>query len=111
MKGRLSVGALALILVSCGSARHSEPITGPLVLPTESARRGERVFMTECHACHAGGEAGVGPSLNEKPAPRFLMRLQVRQGLGAMPAFPPSRIDDRALEDLLDYVLVLRHHG
>jgi mono/diheme cytochrome c family protein len=100
-----------LTLAACGGARRGEPIAGPLELPTESARRGQRVFMAQCQGCHPGGEAGVGPSLNDKPAPRFLMRIQVRHGLGAMPAFPPSRVDDRELDDLLDYVLVLRHHG
>ena len=103
--------AAAALVAACGGPRRGEPVAGPLALATESSRRGERVFMAECNACHPGGEAGVGPSLNDKLAPRFLMRLQVRQGLGAMPAFSASRIDDRALEDLLDYVLVLRHHG
>jgi hypothetical protein len=28
-----------------------------------------------------------------------------------MPAFPPDRIDDRALDDLVDYVVALRRHG
>lgn len=108
---RLLLVALLLVCGACGSARRGEPIAGPLVLTSESARRGERVFMRECHACHPGGEAGLGPSLNDKPAPRFLLRTQVRRGLGAMPAFPETRIDDRAMEDLLDYVLVLRRHG
>jgi mono/diheme cytochrome c family protein len=108
-----AIAALALVVaIGCGgSARRGEPIAGPLVLTSEAARRGERVFMEHCHSCHPGGEGGVGPALNNKPAPRFLIGLQVRQGLGAMPAFPPDRIDDRALDDLVDYVVALRRHG
>jgi len=82
-----------------------------MVLSTAEARRGEQLFMRYCNPCHPGGEGGVGPSLNDKPAPRFLVRTQVRAGLGAMPSFSRDEIDDHALDDLLDYVFALRHHG
>jgi mono/diheme cytochrome c family protein len=98
-------------IVACGSARRSEPIAGPLTLGGASLQRGREVYMQECQRCHPGGEAGVGPSLNDKPAPRFLIRLQIRQGLGAMPAFSRAQLDDQVVEDVIDYMMALRRHG
>jgi mono/diheme cytochrome c family protein len=37
-----------------------------------------------------------------------MIRLQVRAGFGAMPAFPTSRISDRELDDMVAYVMALR---
>jgi mono/diheme cytochrome c family protein len=107
---RLLLVASLAVAAGCGSPRRSEPLVGPLVVAGDAAR-GERVFMAECHSCHPGGEGGTGPSLNDKPAPAFLIRFQVRRGLGAMPAFPREKIDDGALDDLVAYVVALRRHG
>jgi mono/diheme cytochrome c family protein len=103
--------AVALALATgCGSARRSPPLVEPLPLTAE-LRQGYEVFMVHCHPCHPGGEAGLGPALNNKPLPRFMMRLQVRRGLGAMPAFPEEVISNEELDRLLDYLLALRRHG
>jgi mono/diheme cytochrome c family protein len=66
--------------------------------------------MGACNKCHPGGEAGLGPALNNKPLPKFLMHLQVRKGLGAMPSFSEKKIPDGDLDDLLEYVKALRKH-
>ena len=58
----------AVLLMGCGSSRRGEPFVGPLALES-----------------HPGGEAGVGPAFTNKPLPMFLVRAQVRYGLGAMP--------------------------
>jgi mono/diheme cytochrome c family protein len=60
--------------------------------------------MAHCHACHPGGEAGLGPALNDKPLPGLLVRLQVRTGMGAMPAFSPRELSDGELRDLIAYL-------
>jgi len=104
-----ALGALAVS--ACGHARRSEPIAGPLVLDDAWARRGRQVYMRHCDHCHPGGEAGTGPSLNDKPAPGWLIATQVRRGLGAMPAFPPGAISDSDLDALVRYMKVLRRHG
>ena len=67
--------------------------------------------MRHCHECHPKGEGGLAPSINDKPLPGFLIRLQVRRGLGAMPEFGPHRISDAELEDLIAYLRELRRHG
>lgn len=66
--------------------------------------------MKHCSQCHPGGEAGVGPAINDKPLPGFLIRFQVRQGLGAMPAFSIERITDDQLTDVITYLQALRGH-
>ncbi len=101
------VAGVALLLGGCGSARRSEPLTGPVVLPADAAR-GEVVFMRHCHACHPGGEAGLGPAINNKPLPGFLIATQVRLGLGAMPAFSTEDIPPADLDALLAYVKARR---
>jgi mono/diheme cytochrome c family protein len=81
--------ALILLISGCGSARRGEPVVGPVAL-SPAAMRGEQVFMRNCHECHPKGEGGLARSINDKPLPDFLIGLQVRHGLGAMPEFGPN---------------------
>jgi mono/diheme cytochrome c family protein len=97
----------ALAVAACGTARRGEPLVGPLALAPDAVQ-GEQVFMQHCHQCHPKGEAGLGPSLNDKPLPGFLVRLQVRRGLGAMPAFPAEEISSEELDALITYMAALR---
>ena len=99
-----------LLLMPGCSARRGEPIVGPLPLSEPGITRGQQVFMRECHQCHPGGEAGLGPALNNKPLPGFLIRFQVRNGLGAMPGFSQKEISSTELDDLIDYLKALRNH-
>jgi mono/diheme cytochrome c family protein len=96
-----------LLVASCGSARRGEPVVGPVAL-SPAAARGEKTFMRNCHECHPKGEAGLAPSLNDKPLPGFLIRYQVRHGLGAMPEFGPGQISDAELDELIAYMRDLR---
>ena len=95
----------------CSSARRGEPLHGPLPVADARVERGRLVFMQHCQKCHPGGEAGLGPGLNDKPLPKFLQHFQIRHGLGAMPAFPPAEISEAQLDDLLEYLHALRRHG
>jgi mono/diheme cytochrome c family protein len=67
--------------------------------------------MRQCSQCHPGGEAVLGPAINNKPLPAFLIRFQVRHGLGAMPAFSEERVTDSDLTDVIAYLKALRQHG
>lgn len=103
---------IVLLLVSgCASARRSEPLVGPLRLEAASLVEGRQVFFNHCHQCHPGGESGLGPALNNKPLPGFLIGFQVRQGLGVMPAFSEEEISDEELDELIAYLKALRGHG
>lgn len=103
-KLHVSVLCSMLAVLGCGSGRKSvararldEPLKGEL-------RQGQIAYMRYCDSCHPGGAAGLGPSLNDKPIPRAAVALQVRQGLGAMPAFDESVIADPDLDVLTRYV-------
>ena len=103
--------ASALALVACGPARVGEPFGPPARLTSAAAETGERVFMTFCQQCHPGGAAGLGPAINDKPLPSFLIRLQTRHGLGAMPEFDESAIPDAELDALVAYLQELRRQA
>ena len=108
----LSILAISGLLLKTGcSARRGEPIVGPLAISEPGIARGQQVFMRECHQCHPGGEAGLGPAINNKPLPGFLIKLQVRNGLGAMPAFSRNEINPEDLDHLVDYLKALRNHS
>ena len=102
--------ALVTLGFGCGTARRGEPISGPLTSLDSSAQRGRLVFHEHCHQCHPGGEGGLAPALNDKPAPVWLMKTQVRTGLGTMPSFDDEAISSRELDDLMAYVIALRKH-
>ena len=120
-RSRSSASVALLLMLStaaawvggCGSPRRSEPIAGPLRLagdePEDQAvLRGRAAFAAHCYQCHPAGEAGLGPALNDKPLPGFAIKTQVRQGLGAMPAFSEQEIPPEQLDDLVAYLFELR---
>ena len=104
----LLAAVAALTIVACGTPRRDAPFTGPQLPPNEQIQLGARVFASSCNGCHPGGADGIGPAMNNKPLPTWLMRFQVRHGLGAMPAFGPDDIDDAQLDALLTYLVWLR---
>jgi mono/diheme cytochrome c family protein len=104
------ISCVLLLTQACGSPRRGAPFAAPLEIDTPSLAKGQEVFMRHCHPCHPGGEAGVGPALNQKPLPGSLIGMQVRRGLGAMPSFSKEQISDQELNDLIDYLYDLRAH-
>ena len=96
-----------LFLASCGTK---------LVLPAEETKpdysaaelNGQEVFMKNCNRCHPAGNAGLGPSIINKPLPGFLLKLQVRKGFGTMPAFDREHLPEKELDDLVSYIKAVR---
>jgi mono/diheme cytochrome c family protein len=103
----LVAAALLAAISACSSPRKSEPLAPPVKL-TEAQLQGRLLYDRLCYKCHTEGEGGLGPSLNEKPLPRFAMKFQIRHGLGTMPAFPPERLSDADMEHVVDYLVALR---
>lgn len=101
---------LLLLQGGCGSARRGEPFAPAFKADSAELARGEMVFMRYCHQCHPGGEAGIGPAINNKPLPGFMIKMQVRNGLGAMPAFSEISIGNAELDSLVLYLKALRRH-
>jgi mono/diheme cytochrome c family protein len=102
--------ALALGQLACSHPRRGEPFVGPLAPADSSVERGKIVFAQHCHHCHPGGEGGLGPGINDKPLPKFLMKTQVRVGLGVMPEFNEEQISDEDLDALVKYIVANRRH-
>lgn len=95
-------------LFGCGPSRRGELVDRPITPDTVSERRGERLFYRHCSTCHPGGEAGLGPALNDKPLPEALVRAQIREGVGAMPAFHDHKLTDAQVEAIAAFVSELR---
>ena len=97
-----------LLVAACGTAKRGEPAFAPVLNTEPAIAQGEVVFSTYCSKCHPGGEAGLGPAINNKPLPGFLMRFQIRNGLGVMPGFKENVISDDELDHLITYIKTLR---
>jgi len=93
------------------SGRRSEPLRGAVDVSDPQVAHGQRVYMTRCDKCHPGGDAGLGPSLNNKPLPGFMVSFQARHGLGAMPAFTAEEIPRAELDAVVAYLKTLRRNG
>ena len=103
------LSAVALCLAAgCGSARRSAPIVPEYTITDPKVREGEVAFAQMCNSCHPGGAAGLAPAINNKPLPAFAIKAQVRQGLGAMPAFKESVLPDAKLDAVVEYLKFLR---
>ena len=98
----------AALLAGCGTPRRGAPLTGEHTPPTSEIALGQKVFDANCHQCHPGGTQGLAPSLNDKPLPGWLIKFQVRNGLGAMPSFSEEEISDERLDALVSYLIWLR---
>lgn len=90
------------ILFAC--SQKVTPPSGSTKPLSQEALRGQEIFMKRCNRCHPGGMSGLGPAIINKPLPPFLIKFQVRHGLGAMPAFKKDRITKEQLNDLVTYI-------
>jgi len=96
-------------MTGCGSARKTEPIKEPLNLATEKLVRGQKAFERHCNTCHPRGDSGLGPALNNKDiVPNFLLKFQVRNGLGAMPSISDKVLPDEDLDAIVEYINALQ---
>jgi mono/diheme cytochrome c family protein len=103
-----AVFAASALASACGPVRRDEPHTEALTQPAQDVAAGERLFAYHCYQCHPGGAAGLGPPLNDKPLPVTAIKLQVRKGLGAMPAFNQQQLSDQELGEVVRYLKALR---
>jgi mono/diheme cytochrome c family protein len=102
--------AAGLALAGCKAftARKTEPLADPVDTSDPKVAHGEKLFFQHCHQCHPHGEAGLGPAIVNKPLPEFLMKFQVRHGLGTMPSFGGDKIPQADLDDLMAYLKAVR---
>ena len=62
---------------------------------------GAEVYTKVCALCH---ESNTGPAVRGRGLDPMYIRLIVRNGYRAMPAFRASEIDDEVLEKLAEYI-------
>ena len=103
----LLLGLLTL-LYGCAPAYRGAPILGPLESSNPQVAHGERVFAANCNQCHPTGGRGLGPGITNKPLPDWVVRFQVRNGLGEMPAFSEEEISSEELDAVVAYLNTLR---
>ncbi len=95
---------ILLILFAGCSQKVVPPGERGIPLRSAAAVRGQELFMKNCYRCHPGGMGGVGPSIVNKPLPGFLIKFQVRNGLGAMPSFKKSQLSKEDVKDIVKYL-------
>jgi mono/diheme cytochrome c family protein len=100
----LVAGIVLLLVGGCVTARKTEPLAPPIDVSDPKLAQGQKVFFQHCHQCHPHGQGGLGPAVVNKPLPEFLMKFQVRHGLGAMPSFGPDKILPAELDALMAYI-------
>lgn len=96
--------ALALAAIGCGASRQSPELQAVPPRLDDEQLAGQRVYMRDCNGCHPQGAAGLGPALNDKPVPAAAIKLQVRQGVGAMPSFSEQEISAQELDALIAFM-------
>lgn len=69
-------------------------------------KSGEEVWDKTCHYCHDA--AHVGPDLRGRGLPAPAIAFIVRNGVGAMPSFPESQLNDAELKTLSEWVSKLQ---
>ncbi|KVH45954.1 c-type cytochrome [Burkholderia diffusa] len=100
-------------------ARWPSLAVDPALPANDPARAGQRLFVTQCLACHrldGAGSSHAGPDLNAPMNPvdyfqpaalrRYIRNpASVRDWPGrVMPAFPPDQLSDRELDQIVAYL-------
>lgn len=67
---------------------------------------GKNLYDKVCGYCHAP-EVGVGTAIAGRGLPEAYVKLIVRNGFNAMPAFPASFIDDESIAQVTEYLSTL----
>ncbi len=111
---KLKMGLILVILVFSGAriSSCSTPKVMPkaevVEMPTDDLREGRNLFNSHCSSCHPAGKAGLAPGIIDKPLPEFLIRFQIRHGVGVMPAFDEEVLSDQEVEKIAEYLVYLR---
>lgn len=97
-----------MVRLSSCSTPKTVPPSEVVQMPTEELQKGRILFNNHCATCHPEAKAGLGPSIINKPLPEFLIRFQIRNGIGVMPAFNEEALNDDEVEKIAEYLVYLR---
>ena len=98
---------LGLEVIGC-SAPKKALYTEPVDLPSKELQQGKILFEEYCATCHPGAMAGVGLAIVNKPLPEFLIKFQIRNGIGVMPSFGEDKLTDEQVDHIAEYLVYLR---
>jgi mono/diheme cytochrome c family protein len=100
---------VVVALAACNATqRRGEPAGPPVVPDTPVELAGEALFYEYCSQCHPGGEAGLGPAINDKPLPKLAIKTQIREGVGEMPSFGSDQLNDQQVDAIVEYLEDMR---
>lgn len=107
MRNRLSVAAVLIALAAAGCGGDDEQPSEPAGGNGGGGGDGQQLFVDNCGNCHtlaaAGANGKVGPDLDQvQPGPE-LVKTQVENGGGGMPAFK-GKLTDEQIQAIADYV-------
>lgn len=102
------VSLWAFLGLSSCSAPKALPTAETVSMPTEELENGRVLFNQNCATCHPEGMSGLGPAIINKPLPKFLIRFQIRNGMGVMPKFDEDVLTDKQVEHIAEYLVYLR---
>lgn len=102
---RLLIVVMILLAIGCSVSRIP-PAEGFQFAET----RGQQTWMRYCNSCHPQGMGGLGPSIIDKPLPGFLIRRQVRWGIGTMPSFSREAIDTQEMDHLIAFIREMKQN-
>jgi mono/diheme cytochrome c family protein len=112
LKGRnyrfIAIALLSGIAIISCSAPKTKPYAEVVTLPTEQLQNGRILFNNYCASCHPGAMSGVGLAIINKPLPKALIKFQIRNGIGVMPAFNEKQLSDEQVENIAEYLRYLR---
>lgn len=115
---RISLGlfSLALVAATTSGCVMSEEMKRIEQVKLEKQKKneemttnlsGKQIYVRSCNTCHPGGKAAMGPALDQLkehfPTDEKL-RSFLRQGAGAMPAQPKEVINDKEMDNLIEYL-------
>ena len=104
----ICTGILAgIVSISC-SAPKTKPYAEVVTLPTEQLQNGRILFDNYCASCHPEAMSDVGLAIINKPLPKALIKFQIRNGIGVMPAFNEEQLSDEQVENIAEYLHYLR---
>ena len=104
----ICTGFLAGISIISCSAPKTKPYAEVVTLPTEQLQKGRILLNNYCASCHPEAMSGVGLAIINKPLPKALIKFQIRNGIGVMPAFNEKQLSDEQVENIAEYLHYLR---
>jgi mono/diheme cytochrome c family protein len=110
----VSVLVATLTFTGCGSSNSNSGKTqtsGAHDFPTMTDNyfdRGHRAYLDNCSRCHGTRTESVHQWLAGEPFSEFHIKSLVRKGSQVMPPIPTNVLDDFTLNELLDYLRIVR---